>query len=164
MCSPEVFQTLGVPFEEIVARQESLAKSQEKDMKWLNHLHNDENPMEWIGFNNNLASEDLESAKPASIDMVWPLLDSPPAHYDTVLTSMEYMKKSLTDMGMKCAYLSPDMQLFMVASEIKWNDIERFRSVILRPGVMHIIQSACGAVGKLIRNSGIGAGFADYRQ
>ena len=47
------------------------------------------------------------------------------------------------------------MQLHMVASQIKWNDVERFKNVILlRSDVMHIIQSVCGAIGKRIKGSG----------
>ena len=42
------------------------------------------------------------------------LIDAPPAHQDTILTSMLYMKKSLLDLDMQYAALSVDMQLHMV--------------------------------------------------
>ena len=33
--------------------------------------------------------------------------------------------------------------------------MEQFKNVILQPGVMHIIMSACGAIGKLNGGSGV---------
>ena len=48
------------------------------------------------------------------------LLDSPPSPPDTVFTSLLYMKKSLTELGMLHANVSMDMQLYMVAQQIKW--------------------------------------------
>ena len=43
----------------------------------------------------------------------------------------------------------------MVACQIKWNDVQRFKTVILRPGIMHTVQSFCGCIGKLMLGSGI---------
>ena len=37
-----------------------------------------------------------------------PLINAPPAHPDTVLTSVMYMMKSLTDLGMTSIHLSPN--------------------------------------------------------
>jgi hypothetical protein len=67
-----------------------------------------------------------------------------------VLTSLEYLKKTLADMGMVYVHISVDMQLCVVACQIKWNDVDRFKNVILRSGVMHTIQSFCGSIGKLM--------------
>ena len=71
------------------------------------------------------------------------------------MTLLEYLKKSLADMGMSYAHISVDLQLYMVASQIKWNDIDQFKNVILRPGIMRTVQSFCGCIGKLMRGSGI---------
>ena len=51
-----------------------------------------------------------------------PLINSPPAHPDTVLTSVVYMMKSLQELGMAYAQLSPDMQLYIQALQIKLSD------------------------------------------
>ena len=37
----------------------------------------------------------------------------------TVLTSLEYLQKSLTDMGMTYVHISVDLQLYIVACQIK---------------------------------------------
>ena len=111
--------------------------------------------MEWSGFNTEITCMSDAEEKPATTYLFGPVIDSPPSHPDTVLTSMCYMQKSMRNLGMKYTHLSPDMQLFIVASQIKWNNMEQFKDVILRPGVMHIIMSACGAIGKLNRGSGV---------
>ena len=120
--------------------------------------------MEWAGFNNHLVrlSEEIVK-KQASTYLLGPLINSPPAHPDTVLTSVVYMMESLQELGMTYAHLSPDMQLYIQALQIKWSDQDRFQNLILRPSVMHIVQNVCGCIGHLMKGSGletlIGAAF-----
>jgi hypothetical protein len=77
------------------------------------------------------------------------------------------MKKSLTEQGMTYVNLSIDMQLYMVAQQIKWWESERFREVILHPGAMHIIMSFMGCIGTLIKGTGldvlVGAAFGHHK-
>ena len=47
------------------------------------------------------------------------------------------------------------LQLYMVACQIKWNDVNRFKDVIFRPGIMHTTQSFSGCIGKLMCGSGV---------
>ena len=120
--------------------------------------------MEWSGFNSQLARQTTEiEKKNPSTYLFGPLIDAPPAHPDTVLTSLIYMMKSLNDLGMTYIHLSPDMQLYIQAMQIKWNDPLRFQNLILRPGVMHIVQNIWGSIGHLMKGSGleiiIGAAF-----
>ena len=51
--------------------------------------------------------------------------------------------------------LSPDMQLYIQAMKIKWNEPQAFDKLILRPGVMHIVQNVCGCIGQLMMGSGL---------
>ena len=65
---------------------------------------------------------------------------------------------------MKTSNLSADMQLYIVATLIKWNSHgNRFTSVILRPGGMHTLMSFNGCIGNLMKASGlevlVGAAF-----
>lgn len=152
---PAIDVTSGISYQDVCARNASLATAQEKDMKWLNTLHIQENAMEWGGFNNMEARSDPAQWKPASTYVFGPLIDAKAAHPDTVLTSLEYLKKSLGDMGMTYAHICVDLQLYIVASQIKWNDVDRFKNIIIRPGIMHTVQSFCGCIGKLMRGSGI---------
>ena len=70
--------------------------------------------MGWSGLHNQLAKKQAPSAtKPATVYSFRPLIHAAPAHQDTVLTSMLYMKKSLLDLDMQYANLYVDMQLYM---------------------------------------------------
>ena len=84
--------------------------------------------------------------------MFGPLIDAPPSHPDTILTTLIYMQKSLADMGMKHIHLTMDKQLFAVIKQVCWNQPSLFQNVIVRPGCMHIIQSFRG---KLKKSSGL---------
>ena len=84
------------------------------------------------------------------------LIDAPPSHPDTVLMTLSYFEKTLTELGMKTSNLSADMQLYIVATLIKWaSHGKRFKSVILRPGGMHTLMSFYGCIGNLMKASGL---------
>ena len=87
--------------------------------------------------------------------MFGPLIDAPPSHPDTILTTLTYMQESLVDMGMKKVHLSMDMQLYEVTKQICWYHSVQFQNVIAHPGGMHIIQSFISCIGKLMKYSGL---------
>ena len=91
---------------------------------------------------------------PATVYLFGPLIDAPPSHPDTVLTTLLYMDTSLGELGMTCANLCIGMQLYMVGQQVKWWEPDRFKDVILRPGAMHIIMSFLGCIGTLMKGSG----------
>ena len=47
------------------------------------------------------------------------------------------------------------MQMYIQAMQIKWNEPQAFDKLILRPGVMHIVQNVCGYIGQLMMGSGL---------
>ena len=53
--------------------------------------------------------------------MFGPLIDAPPSHPDTILTTLAYMQRSLLDMGMKYIHLSIEMQIFAVTEQVCWS-------------------------------------------
>ena len=137
--SPLVVCRSGPPFTDVCALQGSLERAQVVDTQWLNSLLHDPNPIEWGGYNAALARVEC-SPKPTTTYMFGPLIDAPPSHPDTVLTTLSYFEKTLTELGMTISNLSADMQLYIVATLIKWaSHGNRFKSVILRPGGMHTL-------------------------
>lgn len=129
-------KNIGIPYTEVKARKKRLEIAHEKDIRWLNQMYSGETPgMEWSDFNTKIARMSDAEEKPASTYLFAPVVDAPPSHPDTVLTSMCYMQKSMENLGMKFTHLSPDMHLFIVASQIRWNNMEHFKDVIIRPGV-----------------------------
>ena len=43
-----------------------------------------------------------------------PLLDAPPAHPDTVMTTLVYLEKTSKTFGMQYAHISVDLQLYQI--------------------------------------------------
>ena len=83
-----------------------------------NSLSQEQEAMEWNGFNNQL-SRTQGVLKPTTTYLyVRSLIDVPPSHPDTILTTLTYMQRSLVDMGMKYIHLSIDMQLFAVTKHV----------------------------------------------
>jgi len=116
-----------------------------------------------LGSNAALARVEC-SPKPPTTYIFGPLIDAPPSHPDTVLTTLSYLEKTLTELGMKISNLSADMQVYMVATLIKWaSHGNRFRSAILRPGGMRTLMSFNGCIENLMKASGlevlVGAAF-----
>ena len=86
---PAISKNIEISYDEVCARQNSLEAAQNKDVEWLNSLMKGQDAMEWNGFNNHLASSQ-NVLKPASIYMFGPLIDAPPSHPNTILTTLTY--------------------------------------------------------------------------
>ena len=127
-------------------------------MKWLLSIlekNNNETPLEWSGFMTSLARKQNKTPKPSTPSLFGPLIDSPPAHPDTIMTAMEYFKKYLQGMGMSKVHISLDMQLYIISLQVKWSDPERWKTIITHPGGMHTLMSFLGCIGKLMKGSGL---------
>jgi hypothetical protein len=69
--------------------------------------------------------------------MFGPLIDAPPSHPDTILTTLVYMHMVFHDMGMRFEHVSVDLQLFAVLEQILWNDnTGKFSNGVSRLGPM----------------------------
>lgn len=86
-----------------------------------------------------------------------PLIDMPPAEYDTVLTSMLQIKRLSEATGQPFTLFTLDQQHYRYAVEIQWALPEVFphSSFIVRLGGMHMLMSYIGAVGNLMRETGL---------
>ena len=127
--------TSGPSYADVERTTLSISRAQEKDTQWLNCLFRSSAlnpPMEWGGFNSQLARQSTGCNKRGpSMYLFGPLINASPAHADTVLTYVMYMMQSLTDLGMTYIHLSPDMQLYIQAMQIKWNEPQAFDKLIL---------------------------------
>ena len=86
--------TSGPSYEDVECTTLSLSRAQETDTQWLNSLFLSSAlnpPMEWGGFNSQLAQQSTGCTKRGpSMHLFGPLINAPPAHPDTVLTSDVY--------------------------------------------------------------------------
>ena len=149
--SPPAVKTVSIIYAEVCAQHSSLVSAQEKDTQWLNSL-SQKDAMGWNGFNNELSRTE-GVLHPANTYVFGPLIDAPPSHPDTILTTLTYMQRSMVDMGMEKVHLCMDMQLYMVTKQVCWNQPRRFQNIIVHPGGMHIIQSFLGCIGTLMKGS-----------
>lgn len=133
----------------------NLTKAKERDAAWLSQLFSHLYPVDWAGYNAYEDRKSETSSKPKTIVVFGPLIDSPPSHPDTVLTTLVYLERSLKSFGMKYAHITVDLQLYIVACQIQWSDPMRWKSVILHPGMMHTLMSFLGCIGFLMKGSGM---------
>ena len=84
-----------------------------------------------------------------------PMINSLPAHPDTVLTTLVYLERTLNTFGMQYIHLSVDLQLYQTACLVQWNDLQRWTNLILHTGMMHTLMSFLGCIGTLMKASGM---------
>ena len=83
--------------------------------------------------------------KPKTLVVFGPMIHSPPAHPDTVQTTLVYLKRTLNTFGVQYTrHLSVDFQLYLTACLVQWNDPHRWTSLKLHPGMMHTLMSFLG--------------------
>ena len=134
--------------------KKSLAKANERDAGFYNNL-NGGDPIEFSGYNAKEDRKENIPIAPKTLFVFGPLLNSPPSHPDTVLTTMHFLLNSLKNFGMEYAHISMDMQLFMIACKIKWDDLEAWKDIVIHPGMMHTLMSFLGCIGNLMKASGM---------
>ena len=83
------------------------------------------------------------------------LIDVPPTHPDTVLTTLIYLEKTLKNFGMQYVHLSVGLQLYQTACFLQWSDPDRWKALVLHPGMMHMLMSFLGCIGTLMKASGL---------
>ncbi len=134
--------------------QASLVTAYKRDAAYFQQLQLPD-AIEFSGYNaREDRNEDFEQ-KPKTLFVFGPLLNSPPSHPDTVITTLQHMVTSMKAFGMTYANICMDMQLYIVSCKTKWSDIDRWKYVILHPGMMHTIMSFLGCIGTLMHSSGI---------
>ena len=84
-----------------------------------------------------------------------PLLDAPPAHPDTVMTTLVYLEKTSKTFLMQYAHISVDLQLHQISCIVQWGDPYRWKYLVLHPGIMHTLMSFIGCIGTLMKASGV---------
>ena len=84
-----------------------------------------------------------------------PLVDSLPAHADTVLSSLLYIENFVKQHNTYFVHVVADMQIYKVVMQIKWADCKRWKRLVARPGGMHTLMSFLGCIGQLMKGTGL---------
>jgi hypothetical protein len=157
---PATYDHDGIPYHDAVKRMKDITMALKADTKWLTQTvtsdddDNNDLPVEWSGYMSYLAREKGFVSK-ATRYIYGPLIDAPPSHPDTVLTSLKYIEEFIKSHGQKYMHLVVDLQLFKVAIQIKWSDPTRWKYLLVRPGGMHTLMSFLGCVGVLMKDTGL---------
>ena len=103
--------------------------------------------VEWAGSN---AQQDrlmaVSAQKLKTLVVFGPMINSPPAHPDTVITTLVNLKRAQNSVGMQYTHITVDLQLYQTACLVQWNDPLRWTNVILHPGMMHTLMSFLGCM------------------
>ena len=103
----------------------------------------------------NHESSESATLLPATQYHYGPLIESPPSHIDTVLTSMTYNGEFLKNFGIKQICRTADMQLYELAMKIMWSDPKRGYNFAMRPGAMHTLSSCLGSIVTIMKGLGL---------
>lgn len=145
-----------------------LNRARERDLAFFKNVYNGD--PEHSGYNTKRTREEGLSLQPKTRAIYLPLIDMPPAEYETIPTSMLQIKRLTEATGQLFALLTLDQQLYRYAVEIQWALPEVFpaSSFILRLGGMHMLMSFIGAVRNLMTETGLAdimsAAFAGVHQ
>ena len=155
--NPPPLSAVALSPEETVQADTARARARARDAAWLSHVHTEDKPVEWAGFNAYLNRQEASTStkKQKTLVVFGPLLDAPPAHPDTVLTTLIYLEKTLNTFGMQYEHLSVDLQLYQKSCLVQWSDPCRWKSLVLHPGMMHTLMSFLGCIGTLMKASGV---------
>ena len=102
--------------EELQLQSAAVIFSQQRDAAWLSQLHGNIRPVLWAGFN---AQQDRLVAgsdqKPKTLVVFGPMIDSPPAHPDIVITTLMNVERAFSSFGMKYTHITVDLKLYQTA-------------------------------------------------
>ena len=110
---------------------------------------------EYSGFNTKRARENGQQPGHKTGIVYTPFLDMIPAEPDTMKTAMVEAQRLTILTGQKWTVFTNDQQLYQVAVSITWVDRDMFSMFVPRLGGMHMMMSFVGAVGTLMRGSGL---------
>lgn len=154
--SPPHLPVKPLPVEELKLQSGAVRFNQHWDVAWLSQIYENDKPIEWAGFNAQQDQLEEHPAKKAKTLVVFgPVTDSPPAHPDTILTTLAYLESDLRTFGIQYIHLTVNLQLYETAGLVQWNDPQRWTNLILHSGMMHTFKSFLGCIGMLMKGSGV---------
>ena len=144
-------------FEHLKKQENRVRQAFQEDSTWLRAVsikgnESDYNEIEWAGYMKEMHSKD--PAGTATRYTFGPLVDSPPAHADTVLSSLLYIENFVKQHNTNFVHVVADMQIYKVIMQIKWADCKRWKRLVARPGGMHTLMSFLGCIGQLMKGTG----------
>ena len=156
---PKILCNTGQSFENLTKTQDAVRSALDSDIRWIvavmESTDGDNPEPEWSGTMARTARERGDTFDVSTKFVFGPLIDSPPAHPDTVLITLLYIEEFMKQHSMPYIHLSADMQLYKVIMQVKWSSQDRWKNLVVRPGGMHTLMSFIGCIGTLMNGSGL---------
>ena len=143
-------------FSDLVQRQGvSVARAHGLDLNFLKSIVTSDKVPEYGGYITSVSREQNHTVKPATNTRYRPLINLTPSDPSTIKTVLLEAQTLTTSCGQPFVVLTADQQLYRVIVTNIWATPELFSNVYPRLGGMHTIMSFCGAVGKLMMDTGL---------
>ena len=143
-------------FSDLVQRQGvSVARAHQLDLNFLKSIVTSDKVPEYGGYITSVSREQNHTVKPATNTRYRPLIDLTPSDPSTIKTVLLEAQTLTTSCGQPFVVITADQQLYRVIVANIWATPELFSNVYPRLGGMHTIMSFCGAVGKLMMDTGL---------
>ena len=84
-----------------------------------------------------------------------PLFPESPTSSDVALASIEYFVKLTSKLGQKATVITADQAIYDIIQGIRKKHTGKFDNLVVRLGGFHIAENFLGAIGFIIKNSGI---------
>jgi hypothetical protein len=110
-----------------------------------------ESPLTWSVFNDRLISE----ATKATVIGYGPIFPESPTDPNVVEHSIEYCMNVSNKMGQEFTVLTCDQAIYEIALALQKKRPEKYSKLLLRMGGFHIVTNFMGAIGCLMRATGI---------
>ena len=153
---PESFSKNNVlPLKVLCNQHLTVRRSRHCDMQFIKDILTKKDVPDFGGYNTIAAREAGQIAKPKSRVIYKPLINKTPSDCSTVLSAMCEIERDTAHAGQQVTVFTCDQQLYRVTIDIIWNDPSRWANCYPRLGGMHWLMSFAGAIGKLMKNSGL---------
>ena len=110
---------------------------------------------DWAGTMARAAKDDGQLPGIATSFIFGPLFDSPPAHPDTVLSTLSFIERFLDQYGTTYMHISADLQIYRIILQVKWSNPRHWENIVVMPGGMHTLTSFVGFIGTLMESTGL---------
>ena len=128
--------------------------AQDLDFEFINAILHEKEVPEYNGFMTRKCRERGTNIQPRSKVEYLPMINQKASDPSTVLSAMLRAEKLADAQGQDYVVFTGDLQIYRVATQITWDDPERFSRFFLRLGGMHLLMSFVGCLGNLLEDSG----------
>ena len=132
-----------------------VATSEAIDFQFMKEILTQPSVPDFAGYNTKKMRESGQIVKTKSKLIFRPLINKTPSDRSMMLTAMCDTEDASHQAGIQVTVFTCDQQLYRVIMDIIWEDPVRWKHFYTRIGGMHWLMSFVGAVGKLMKNSGL---------